>query len=336
MASDKQIAANRRNSMRSTGPRTRSGKARSRANSLRHGLLSKVLVDPALVAETDQLARRIAREHGKPDNCFESRTIAEAELIILSARAVRAQLLDTTSSELAPDTKADDGRHSEEGSRGGKVASAEERDLALAYLRLLPTLSRTINTNELLSGEGNERSEHGKPDDCFESRTIAEAELIILSARAVRAQLLDTTSSELAPDTKADDGRHSEEGSRGGKVASAEERDLALAYLRLLPTLSRTINTNELLSGEGNERSENFARQCSGIGKLLTRIGIYRNQLFLSRAELSKRSQFLQMGARSVVRPCRVPIIREQVGDKCGRRGKATSGAQTEYKAKER
>ena len=142
MASDKQIAANRRNAMRSTGPRTRSGKARSRANSLRHGLLSKVLVDPALANETDQLARRIAQEHGKPDDCFESRTIAEADLIILSARAVRAQLLDTTSSELAPDTKADDGRHSEEGSRGGEVASVEERDLALAYLRSLPTLSR--------------------------------------------------------------------------------------------------------------------------------------------------------------------------------------------------
>src|SRR5215831_7085762 len=141
MASDKQIAANRRNAMRSTGPRTRSGKARSRANSLRHGLLSKVLVDPALVAETDQLARRIAREHGKPDDCFESRTIAEAELIILSARAVRAQLLDTTSSEPAPDTKADDGRHSEF-SRRGSCIPRRERDLALAYLRSLPTLSR--------------------------------------------------------------------------------------------------------------------------------------------------------------------------------------------------
>jgi hypothetical protein len=31
--------------------------------------------------------------------------------------------------------------------------------------------------------------------------------------------------------------------------------------------------------------------------------------------------------------PCRVPIMREKVGDKCGRRGTATSGAQTEYKA---
>ena len=132
MASDKQIAANRRNAMRSTGPRTSAGKARSRANSLRHGLLSRVLVDPALVAETDRLARRIAQEHGKADDCFEARTIAEAELIILNARAVRAQLLDTTSSELAPDTKADDGRHPEEGSCEG--TSAEERDLVIAYL----------------------------------------------------------------------------------------------------------------------------------------------------------------------------------------------------------
>ena len=134
MASDKQIAANRCNAMRSTGPRTRSGKARSRANSLRHGLLSKVLVDPALVNETDQLARRIAQEHGKLDNCAEARTIAEAELIILSARAARAHLLDTAWSELAPNTTEDDGRRPEKGSCRGKAASAEERDLALAYL----------------------------------------------------------------------------------------------------------------------------------------------------------------------------------------------------------
>src|SRR5215470_3547532 len=140
MASDKQIAANRRNAMRSTGPRTRSGKARSRANSLRHGLLSKVLVDPALVAETDQLAGRIAQEHGKPHDCFEARTIAEAELIILNARAARVRLLDDTSSKVAPNPTANDGRHSEHDSRAGEVASPEETDLALAYLKLLPTL----------------------------------------------------------------------------------------------------------------------------------------------------------------------------------------------------
>lgn len=44
MASEKQIAANRRNAGKSTGPRTTEGKAASSRNALKHGLLSKQAV----------------------------------------------------------------------------------------------------------------------------------------------------------------------------------------------------------------------------------------------------------------------------------------------------
>jgi hypothetical protein len=45
MASERQIAANRRNALRSTGPRTQRGKLRSRRNALRHGLAAETIID---------------------------------------------------------------------------------------------------------------------------------------------------------------------------------------------------------------------------------------------------------------------------------------------------
>ena len=44
MATKKQIAANRKNAKKSTGPKTAKGKARSSRNALKHGLLSRQVV----------------------------------------------------------------------------------------------------------------------------------------------------------------------------------------------------------------------------------------------------------------------------------------------------
>jgi len=58
MATDKQIAANRRNARLSTGPRTAAGKARSSLNALRHGLRARSAILPG---ESRPVFRRLFR-----------------------------------------------------------------------------------------------------------------------------------------------------------------------------------------------------------------------------------------------------------------------------------
>ena len=45
MTSWRQFQANRRNALRSTGPRTEEGKRTSRRNALRHGLTAETVID---------------------------------------------------------------------------------------------------------------------------------------------------------------------------------------------------------------------------------------------------------------------------------------------------
>lgn len=60
--SPKQIAANRRNALKSTGPRTREGRAASGMNSLKHGILStQVLVRSAFYEESEEEFKALHR-----------------------------------------------------------------------------------------------------------------------------------------------------------------------------------------------------------------------------------------------------------------------------------
>ena len=60
MTSAHKLRANRANSLRSTGPKTAKGRATAARNARRHGLRIPVLSDPAMSAEVDIMARRIA------------------------------------------------------------------------------------------------------------------------------------------------------------------------------------------------------------------------------------------------------------------------------------
>lgn len=60
MATQRQLAANRRNAKKCTGPRTPEGKARSARNNLKHGLYSQA---PVLPNEDPQAREQLAGEH---------------------------------------------------------------------------------------------------------------------------------------------------------------------------------------------------------------------------------------------------------------------------------
>src|ERR1700751_3834829 len=87
------LAANRANAARSTGPRTRAGKAAVARNALRHGLSLPVLADPALAAEAAALAGRIAGEGVSEARRAAALRIAEAQVDIERIRRVRTQIM---------------------------------------------------------------------------------------------------------------------------------------------------------------------------------------------------------------------------------------------------
>jgi hypothetical protein len=95
MTSIRQIEANRRNALGSTGPRTEEGKQRSRRNAVRHGLTAETVV-AALEDIEDYLAFEAAIVAD-----YDARTAVERELVLRLAsllwRLRRATTIEPTS-----------------------------------------------------------------------------------------------------------------------------------------------------------------------------------------------------------------------------------------------
>ena len=72
MSSEKQIAANRANAKRSTGPNTSDGKARSRMNAWKHGLRAEKVIIAGEDAEDLQAIQRALWEEHQPKPGMES------------------------------------------------------------------------------------------------------------------------------------------------------------------------------------------------------------------------------------------------------------------------
>ena len=93
MASERQIAANRRNACKSTGPRSAAGKKRSGKNALRHGL-SKPLSGVEFTREREALARQFVGDRKDRFAIELARSAAEAEHELARVRHLKAGLID--------------------------------------------------------------------------------------------------------------------------------------------------------------------------------------------------------------------------------------------------
>jgi hypothetical protein len=93
MASEKQIAANRANAKKSTGPRTAAGKLKSSRNAFRHGLSGPLLPDPITSAKLDWIAGEVAGDQASDHQKAEAQDFARAQVELLRIRSIRSEQL---------------------------------------------------------------------------------------------------------------------------------------------------------------------------------------------------------------------------------------------------
>jgi hypothetical protein len=94
VASERRIAANRRNAKQSTGPRSSAAKKRTSRNAFRHGLTLSSIANPALSKRLDRLARKIAGNCKDKIILEHARAAAHAALDLARVRRVKVAVIN--------------------------------------------------------------------------------------------------------------------------------------------------------------------------------------------------------------------------------------------------
>jgi hypothetical protein len=93
MVTERQIAANRANAQKSTGPKTAAGKLKSSRNAFRHGLSSPMRLDPVTSAKADAMVRALVGENANEEKLRSAAEFAAAQLELKRIRSTRADLM---------------------------------------------------------------------------------------------------------------------------------------------------------------------------------------------------------------------------------------------------
>jgi hypothetical protein len=95
VATERQIAANKCNARRSTGPRSRAGKKRAGQNAYRHGLT--LSSSAAFAKQIEKLARKIAGNTDNEMTLEHARDAAQATIDLARVRRVKVALIERVS-----------------------------------------------------------------------------------------------------------------------------------------------------------------------------------------------------------------------------------------------
>ena len=93
MATEKQIAANRANAKRSTGPKSARGKMVSSRNAYRHGLTCPLSLGADTAAKLEAIAQAVTGEGAGEEQLISAAEFARAQLELLRIRATRAEMM---------------------------------------------------------------------------------------------------------------------------------------------------------------------------------------------------------------------------------------------------
>jgi hypothetical protein len=94
MATQAQLTANRRNALKSTGPKSRNGKKRASNNSFRHGLSISTMCWECETVES--LAFQIVGTHASTVALGQARVAAAAQLRLADVRTLKTEIINRT------------------------------------------------------------------------------------------------------------------------------------------------------------------------------------------------------------------------------------------------
>ena len=105
--SERRLRANRANALRSTGPKTAAGKARSRANAIKHGLSARALRNPELTRTIAALSTAMMKDSRAGSSALSAVALADAGVTlneVMKTRAVLAADLEASMASGAIDS----------------------------------------------------------------------------------------------------------------------------------------------------------------------------------------------------------------------------------------